>query len=113
MSASCILDICAEPSRQCLRNTWETYTWVSTRRQWWLNIDLKQGTTLTSATPAPTKALGYIDCLIKEAVEIRLHPRNFNRDVGFNFSWPWYPLTDMMKQYQNSSLEMTPNLENL
>jgi hypothetical protein len=25
-------------------------------------------------------ATGYMDCMIKEAVEIRLHPRNFNRD---------------------------------
>jgi hypothetical protein len=29
-------------------------------------------------------ALGYMDCLIMEATEIRLHPRYFN------FSWSWY-----------------------
>jgi hypothetical protein len=67
----------------------------------------------STRTSVPTKALGYVDCLINEAVEIRLHPRNFSRNLGFNLSWLWYPLTDMIKQHQNSSLEMTPNLENL
>jgi hypothetical protein len=65
-----------------------------------------------SSTSKLTKALGYIDCLMKETMEIRLHHRNLNRDLGFNLSRPWYPLADMMKQYQNSGLEMT-NSENL
>jgi hypothetical protein len=36
-----------------------------------------------SSTAILDKALVYIDNLIKEAIEIRLHPRNFNKDRGF------------------------------
>jgi hypothetical protein len=36
------------------------------------------------------KAAGYMDCMIKEVIKIRLHPRNFNWDDGFILSWPWY-----------------------
>jgi hypothetical protein len=39
-----------------------------------------------NSTSIPDKATGYTDHLIKEAMEIRLHLRNFNRDRGFNFS---------------------------
>jgi hypothetical protein len=31
-------------------------------------------------------ATKYTDCLVKEAIEIWLHPGNFNRDDGFNLS---------------------------
>jgi hypothetical protein len=48
-----------------------------------------------SSTTTLDKAQGYMDCLIKEAIEMRLHPRNFNRDGGFNLSQPGYPV----KQY--------------
>jgi hypothetical protein len=44
------------------------------------------------------KALGYIDHLIKKAIEIRLYPRNFNRDRGFNLS-VLVPVTNIIKQY--------------
>jgi hypothetical protein len=44
------------------------------------------------------KTLGYMECLIKETTEIRLHPRNFNRDRAFNLSWSWYLLTNIIKQ---------------
>lgn len=36
------------------------------------------------STTVLDKALGYMSCLIKEAVEIRLQPRNINRDRGFH-----------------------------
>jgi hypothetical protein len=26
----------------------------------------------------------YVDCLVEEAIEIQLHPNNFNRDMGFS-----------------------------
>jgi hypothetical protein len=45
------------------------------------------------------KAPGYVDHLIKKATEITLHPRNFNRDTGFNLSWSWYLAANMIKQY--------------
>jgi hypothetical protein len=43
------------------------------------NIDFKSISVLDKAT-------GYMDCVIKEATEIRLHPKNFNRDGGFTLS---------------------------
>jgi hypothetical protein len=52
-----------------------------------------------SSTAILEEALVYIDNLIKEAVEIRLHPRNFNRDGDFSLSQPWCPVTNMIKQY--------------
>jgi hypothetical protein len=35
-----------------------------------------------------------MDCMMKEAIEIRFHPRNFNRDGDFTFSQSWYPSGD-------------------
>jgi hypothetical protein len=32
------------------------------------------------------KVKGYVDHLVKEAIEIQLHPNNFNRDGGFMLS---------------------------
>jgi hypothetical protein len=40
------------------------------------------------------KASGYIDRLVKEAIEIRLHDNNFSRDDGFIMSRAWYPATN-------------------
>jgi hypothetical protein len=51
------------------------------------------------------KAIGYIDHVIKEATEIRLHPRNFNRNTCFTLSQPWYPVTNMLKQYRDPSIK--------
>jgi hypothetical protein len=44
------------------------------------------------------KVTGYMDCLVKEATEIRLHPNNFNRDGGCNMSRAWQPVKNMLKQ---------------
>jgi hypothetical protein len=44
------------------------------------------------------KVTGYMDYLVKEAIEIRLHPNNFNRDRGFTLSQACYPVTNMLKQ---------------
>jgi hypothetical protein len=43
-------------------------------------------TTTFSSTIILDKALVYKECLIKEAMEIRLCPRNFNKDEGFILS---------------------------
>jgi hypothetical protein len=47
----------------------------------------------STSTSVPFKALGYMNCLIKDAIEIRLHPRNFKRDLGFNLTREWSDAT--------------------
>jgi hypothetical protein len=49
-------------------------------------------------------ATGYIDRVIKENIETRLHPTNFNRDCGFMLSRSWYPVTNMLKQYRDTPI---------
>jgi hypothetical protein len=44
------------------------------------------------------KVTGYMNHLVKEAIEICLHPNNFNRDGGLNLSQAWQPVTSMLKQ---------------
>jgi hypothetical protein len=38
-----------------------------------------------------TQSAEYMDRLVKEAIEIWLHPDNFNRDNGFILRHAWYP----------------------
>jgi hypothetical protein len=38
----------------------------------------------------------YMDRLVKEAIQIKLHYSNFNSDRGFTQAW--YPETNMVKQ---------------
>jgi hypothetical protein len=38
-----------------------------------------------------------MDRLVKEAIEIRLHPNSFNRDDGFNLSHTWHPIIKMLQ----------------
>jgi hypothetical protein len=38
-----------------------------------------------------------MDRLVREAIEIRLHPDNFNRDDGFNLSHAWRPIIKMLQ----------------
>lgn len=47
----------------------------------------------------------YMDSIRMEANEIKLHPRNVNRDGGFTFSQAWYPVTYMLKQYVNPPMQ--------
>jgi hypothetical protein len=40
------------------------------------------------------RASGYMDCLVKEAIQIRLK-QNFSRDNGFTLSWAWNLITKL------------------
>jgi hypothetical protein len=54
-----------------------------------------------SSTSVLDKTTGYMDCLMKEAIEIRLNTGNFNRDNGFMLSQAWYPVMNMLS-YQKA-----------
>jgi hypothetical protein len=58
-------------------------------------IDFHDASKLKTATR-------YMDRLVREAIEIRLYPDNFNRDDGFNLSYAWRPIIKML-QLPNSA----------
>ena len=49
-----------------------------------------------SATTILNRTSGYLDCLVKKAIEIHLNKNNFNIDGSFMLSQAWSPLTSML-----------------
>jgi hypothetical protein len=47
------------------------------KEKYWINF--KDTTVLVRMTC-------YVDCIVQEAIEIQLHPKNCNRDMGFSKS---------------------------
>jgi hypothetical protein len=43
--------------------------------------------------------------LVKEAIEIRLYPNNFNRDSRFMLSQAWHPLINVLQEVKQRSDE--------
>jgi hypothetical protein len=47
------------------------------------------------------RASGYVDRLVKEAIQIRLNHKNFNRENGFTLSWAWNPVIKLLFKHNN------------
>jgi hypothetical protein len=50
------------------------------------------------------RSAGYTDKLVKEAIEIRLHANNFNRDSGFMLSQAWHPLINELQRLSDTQM---------
>jgi hypothetical protein len=96
----------ADPSKPDVKNTW---AWSSQRCLLWRSIDLKQEYGIDfSSTSILDKATGYMDRVIKEALEVRLHPRNLNRDGAVASHWvipatQWLTCSSNIEIHQSGS----------
>jgi hypothetical protein len=67
----------------------------------WRNLRLRntastQDTIDFNSVSVLDRASGYLDRLVKEAIQIRLNHKNFNRDNGFTLSRAWNPITKLL-----------------
>jgi hypothetical protein len=56
-------------------------------------------------TPILATKTRYMDCIIREAIEIELHYENIHREGGFYLSKSWKPLICSLKRPR----DMTPD----
>jgi hypothetical protein len=49
-----------------------------------------------------SRKTGYMECLIREAIEIQLHTNNINREEGLHLSRAWKPLLRKIKDKRRS-----------
>jgi hypothetical protein len=55
----------------------------------------------------PAEGLRYMDRIVREAIEIELHPNNMNREMGFCLSSSWKPLVCSLKKHPEHDARST------
>jgi hypothetical protein len=43
-----------------------------------------------------------MDCIIREAIEIKIHPKNIKRENGLSLSWSWKPLIHDLRKWKQA-----------
>jgi hypothetical protein len=49
----------------------------------------------------------HVDRILREAIEIELHPDNMNREDSFSVSWAWMPLICDLREWRLSHIEVS------
>jgi hypothetical protein len=60
-----------------------------------MKFSMKKNTDLSRKT-------AYMDCMVKEAIEIKSQPNNFNTEDGFTLSQIWQPTIHILKHQSDN-----------
>jgi hypothetical protein len=92
------LDKSGIPLRSGSTSTISTFSFIIWRNQPWLStINLGQHIQFHETSILARKS-GHVECFIRKAVQIDLHPDNMNRKEGFLLSKSWRPVIKILNR---------------